>query len=58
MNAIPTPVTMVAHASTLLVLMNVLTALLALPSQTVKIKSTNAKSIMSNVLMVASQKTV
>ena len=48
---------MVAHVSTSLVLMNVSTVLLVLPSQTVKIKSTSARSIMSNVLMVASQKT-
>ena len=48
---------MVAHVSTSLVLMNVSTVLLELPSQTVKIKLTSARSIMSNVLMVASQKT-
>ena len=48
---------MVAHVSTSLVLMNVSTVLLELPSQTVKIKLTSARSIMSNVSMVASQKT-
>ena len=48
---------MVVHVSTSLVLMNVSTVLLELPSQIVKIKSTNAKSIMSSVLMVAFQKT-
>jgi len=47
-NAIPIPVTMVALVSTSLVHMNVSIVLLVLPSQTAKIKSTNAKSIMLN----------
>lgn len=45
-NAIPIHVTMVVLVSTSLELMNVSTVPLVLPSQTAKIKSTNAKSIM------------
>ena len=45
-NVTPTHVTMVVPVSTLLVLMNASTVLLVLLSQTAKIKSTSARSIM------------
>ena len=45
-NVTPTHVTMVVPVSTLLVLMNASTVLLVPPSQTAKIKSMSAKSIM------------